>query len=277
MLVSKPAGVTSHDVVERVRQHAFARGRKVGHSGTLDPFATGLLIVLVGRATRAQRFFMALPKRYRTRIQLGVRSDSGDLTGALTASGRRTTEEGVRALLPRLTGEISQRVPLLSAVKVEGERLYRKARRGEQVETPVRTVTVTRLALVEFDPEAQVATLEVDCSSGTYVRQLVTDLGELCEAGAHCQTLERLAIGPFTLECADAERVLPLAEALSFLPERRLDDREATRASHGVAVEARGPEPPDLPVRLTAGGELIAVAERRDGLLKPITVLSPAS
>jgi tRNA pseudouridine55 synthase len=136
LLVAKPAGVTSHDVVEQIRRLPLAGNAKVGHAGTLDPFATGLLLVLVGQATRMQRFFMALPKTYRTLARFGVTSDTGDRTGTLVSSSGRTTEHAIREALPRLTGTIRQRVPLVSAVKVGGERLYLKARRGEDFETP---------------------------------------------------------------------------------------------------------------------------------------------
>jgi tRNA pseudouridine55 synthase len=277
LLVSKPVGITSHDVVERVRVSLPGRV-KVGHAGTLDPFASGLLIVLVGRATRAQRYLMALPKEYRARARFGFRSDTGDPTGEVVATGGHASEDAVRAALPQLTGEIRQRVPLTSAVKVGGERLYRKARRGEQFEAPVRTVNVSRLALTEFDEAKQTGVLEIECSSGTYVRRLAIDLGELCGAGAYCEALERVAIGRFRLEDADDDRLIPLARALDFLPARVLDEDEARRVRNGAAVpdgdRADGGAP--VIVRLMAGDELIALAERRDDVLKPVTVLSPS-
>src|SRR5262245_12552066 len=272
LLVAKPAGVTSHDVVERVRRLPIARGAKVGHAGTLDPFATGLLLVLVGHATRFQRFFMGLPKTYTTTAQLGAVSDTGDHAGTIELTGRRADAEAVREAAGRLTGEVSQRIPLTSAVKVGGERLYRKARRGESFETPVREVTVTRFELAAFDDDAQRARLEVECSSGTYVRALVADLGELTGAGAYCETLAREAIGPFGLGDADEERLVPLAEALSFLPERKLAPDEERLARTGRTVDAT-PAAEAANVRLTARGELVAVAERRDGKLKPVTVV----
>jgi len=218
MLVSKPEGLTSHDVVEQIRRSPLAGGAKVGHAGTLDPFATGLLIVLIGQATRMQRFFMALPKAYRTRARFGVTSDSGDRTGKLAETGSRTDETTVCSALPQLRGTIRQRVPLTSAVKVGGERLYRKARRGEEFETPERAVRIARLDLLRFDEGGQTAELELECSSGTYVRQLVTDLGDICGTGAHCEELERTAIGPFKLEDADPERIIPLAQAQGMVP-----------------------------------------------------------
>jgi tRNA pseudouridine55 synthase len=275
LLVSKPAGITSHDVVDQVRRSRIGRGRRVGHAGTLDPFATGLLLVLVGRATRVQRYLTALPKTYRTVARFGARSDSGDPTGTITESGERAGEAEIRTALSHLTGTIEQRVPLTSAVKVGGERLYRKARRGEQFETPVRTVDVSRLELLDFDEPGQLATLELDCSSGTYVRQVVADLGERCGAGAYCESLQRLAIGPFRLEDAADNRLIGLSEALDFLPERRMEPEQARLVSHGRPLEAAEQDSGQQgPVRLTANGRLIALAEHRDGLLKPVTVLS---
>jgi tRNA pseudouridine55 synthase len=274
LLVSKPEGLTSHDVVEQIRRSPLADGAKVGHAGTLDPFATGLLLVLIGQATRVQRFFTALPKTYRTRARFGVTSDSGDRTGVLSSTGARTDEGAVRAALPQLTGAIRQRVPLVSAVKVGGERLYRKARRGEDFETPERDVFVHRLELHYFDEAEQLADLELDCSSGTYVRQLVADLGAISGTGAHCEALERLAVGPFRLEQASGEELIPLERALAFLPERALDPDEARRARHGQAVSGTGDVGPEGPIRLTVDGELVALAEPRDGALKPVTVLS---
>ncbi len=255
LLIDKPAGVTSPDVVDQTRRR-LGGGVKVGHAGTLDPFATGLLLVLVGRATRAQRWLMSLPKTYRAVARLGWTSDTGDPDGELTHTGR------VPERLELPTGDLMQRPPAYSAVKVGGERLYRKARRGEAAEAEPRPVTVHRFD--ELWREGERAGLEVECSSGTYVRQLVADLGD-----AYCEQLERTAIGPFRLEDADPELLVPLAEALSFLPERRLDDAEARRAVHGVAI---GGGLNGGSVRLTHGGELLAIAEPRDELLKPVVV-----
>jgi tRNA pseudouridine55 synthase len=274
LLVAKEPGVTSHDVVERIRRGSLAAGTKVGHAGTLDPFATGLLVVLVGQGTRLQRFFTALPKAYRAVVRFGFVSDTGDPTGELEPTGRTTDEEAVRRALPALVGSIEQRVPLTSAVKVGGERLYRRARRRESFETPLRTVQVTRLDLVGFDAALQAGELEVECSSGTYVRRLVADLGELCGAGAYCAELVRTRVGPFALESASEERLLPLSEALSFLAERVLSADEEQVVRNGVAVPAAGVPPGETTVRLTAGGELVAVAERRGRDLKPVTVIS---
>jgi tRNA pseudouridine55 synthase len=281
MLYPKPPGATSHDIVARVRlrlrESSGGERIKAGHAGTLDPFATGLLLVLVGRATRAQRFLMALPKRYRVVARLGWRSDTGDREGALERTGRVPE----RVELP--TGELLQRPPAYSAVRVGGERAYARARRGDAVEAPPRRVTVYGWELVRREGER--IELELECSAGTYVRQLVADLGD-----AYCEELKRTAIGPFRLEDADPERIVPLADALAFLPERPLDGAEAERAGHGApvpavddslmaagaAVDPAGrPAPPAGYVRLTHGGSLVAVAEPRERELKPVVVFAP--
>ena len=228
------------------------------------------MLVLVGKGTRVQRYLVGLPKSYRVGVQLGVTSTTGDPTGELTPTGARAGEAAVREALGRLTGEIRQQVPAFSAVKVEGVRLYRRARAGEEVERPVRIVHIERLELAQFDEATQTGEIVVECSSGTYVRQLVADLGELCGTGAHCTTLERTRVGPFTLAGSDAERLMPLSEALGFLPERRLSGDEAAAVRNGRAVEdgATGP------VRLTFEGALLAVALERDGMLRPETVVA---
>jgi tRNA pseudouridine55 synthase len=189
LLCDKPAGITSHDMVSRVRRE---RGGKVGHAGTLDPFATGLLLVLIGGATRLQRFLTDLPKTYVARAKLGWRSSTGDPDGVLTET-RRVPESPA---LP--TGTVRQRVPMTSAVRVGGERLYRKAHRGEQVTTPLRDVEVYRAELLGAD--ATEADFEVECSAGTYVRTLIETLED-----AYCAELRRTAIGPFRVEDAGLE------------------------------------------------------------------------
>lgn len=252
ILCDKPAGKTSHDVVAAVRREVG--GAKTGHAGTLDPFATGLLVVLVGRATRAQRFFMALPKAYRAVARFGAVSSTGDPEGDIAETGTLPPDD---LALP--TGELSQRPPAFSAVKVAGERAYRRARRGEEVELPARAVTVYRFD--ELWRDGDHGEFEIECSSGTYVRSLIADLGD-----AYCEQLRRTAIGPFRVEDADGKTLVPLNEALAFLPERRLDGEPARHASHGRAVEGAA----DGPVRLTDERGLIAIAEPRDGELKPI-------
>jgi tRNA pseudouridine55 synthase len=201
LLVDKPAGITSHDVVAAVRRE---RGVKTGHAGTLDPFATGLLIVLLGRpATRCQARFMELPKTYRAVARFGAVSTTGDPEGDITETGEQPAEP-----LPLPIGEIRQRPPAYSAVKVGGVRAYTRARRGEDVEVPERLVTVHRFE--QLWRRGDRAEFEIECSSGTYVRSLIADLGD-----AYCESLRRTAIGPFGVD--RAETLLPLPEALALL------------------------------------------------------------
>jgi tRNA pseudouridine55 synthase len=250
LLCDKPAGVTSHDVVAGVRRR-YGKGVKVGHAGTLDPFATGLLLVLVGRATRVQRFLMALPKRYETVARLGYTSTTGDPEGEI-APGRMPAE------LQMPTGRIRQRPPAYSAIKVGGRRAYALARAGEDVEVPEREVHVAAFDQLWRDGDR--AAFAIECSSGTYVRSLISDLGD-----AYCQELRRTHIGPFAV--ADAERFIALDDALAFLPAVELAGEDARRAGHGVAVAGAA----DGVVRLRDADGLIALAEpREDGTLKPI-------
>jgi tRNA pseudouridine55 synthase len=259
LLRAKPAGVTSHDVVAEVRR-SLPRRTKAGHAGTLDPFATGLLLVLVGRATRAQRFFMDLPKTYRAVARLGWTSTTGDRDGELVETGR------IPDSLEIPVGEQLQTPPAYSAVKVGGRRAYELARAGETPELKPRPVTVHRADLLWTEDDR--AAFEIECSSGTYVRSLVTDLGD-----AYCEELERTAIGPFRLDDADPERIVPLSEALAFLPERPLSAEEAASVRHGRRILAQGGRARHA--RLTRKGDVLAIAELRDGELQPVVVFAP--
>jgi tRNA pseudouridine55 synthase len=214
LLIDKPAGVTSHDVVAAVRRSIVgrgggARGVKVGHAGTLDPFATGLLIVLVGRATKAQSRLMQLPKRYETEARLGAVSSTGDTEGEITETGRLPADRSQIGQPPLPTGEIRQRPTLHSAVKIDGERAYRRARRGERFEMPERIVSVYRFE--QCWREGERAGYEIECGAGTYVRSLIADLSD-----AYCLQLRRTAIGPF--EVADAVAPPPRGERWSDPP-----------------------------------------------------------
>jgi tRNA pseudouridine55 synthase len=200
LLFDKPAGITSHDAVAQVRRE---RGVKAGHAGTLDPFATGLLLILLGRATRLQRFLVGLPKTYLATARFGWRSSTGDPDGELTETGR------IPGSLELPTGTVRQQVPMTSAVRVGGERLYKKAHRGEVVETPVRAVQVHRAELLSGDRER--AHYEIECSAGTYIRTLVETLDD-----AYCEELRRTAIGPFRVENAGEE--VPAAEVAQLVP-----------------------------------------------------------
>ncbi len=205
LLCDKPAGITSHDVVAQTRGR-LGRGIKVGHSGTLDPFATGLLVVLVGRATRVQRFVMALPKRYEVTARFGETSTTGDPEGEITQTGR--VPEG-DLTLP--VGVVRQRPPAYSAVKINGKRAYKLARAGESFEMPEREVTVHLFQETRRDGAER--DFVIECSSGTYVRSLIADLGD-----AYCTALRRTRIGDFDVADADSERLLPLQEALVRIP-----------------------------------------------------------
>ncbi len=261
LLYDKPAGVTSHDVVARVRRELAARV-KVGHAGTLDPFATGLLLILIGRATRVQRFLMTLPKRYVATARFGAISSTGDPEGDIAETG--VVPEG-DLVLP--TGRLRQVPPAYSAVKIDGRRAYALARAGHEFELPERQVEVYRFD--ELWRRGDRRRFEIECSSGTYIRSLIAGLGD-----AYCEELRRTAIGRFSVEDADPDRLVPLNEALEFLPERRLDPRTSLLASHGGSVAAPDGEPAQL-VRLTDGEGLIAIAEPQagTGLLKPTVVL----
>jgi tRNA pseudouridine55 synthase len=203
LLCDKPAGITSHDMVAAIRRE---RGCKAGHAGTLDPFATGLLLVLLGPATRLQRFLVGLPKTYLAKARLGWRSSTGDPDGELTETGR------VPSSLALPTGRVRQRLPMTSAVRVGGERLYRKAHRGETVVTPEREIEVYRADLLASDADG--ASYEIECSTGTYVRTLVETLED-----AYCCELRRTAVGPFRIEDAgaelDTERVAELVPGIA--------------------------------------------------------------
>jgi tRNA pseudouridine55 synthase len=235
LLIDKPAGVTSHDVVAAVRR--ALDGAKTGHAGTLDPFATGLLVVLVGQATKAQRHVMELRKRYETVARLGAVSSTGDTEGEITDTGRLPPDPP-----PLPTGEIRQRPPVYSAVKIGGERAYKRARRGEHFQMPERIVSVYRFEQLWRERDAQPdpfdacttppggsermlerAGYEIECSAGTYVRSLIADLHD-----AYCLELRRTAIGPFDIRDAVAPPrrgepwldppLIPLDHALARLP-----------------------------------------------------------
>jgi len=254
VLVDKPAGKTSHDLTLATRR---ALGiRKAGHAGTLDPFATGLLLVLVGRARRVQRFLMALPKTYEVVARLGAVSTTGDPEGEITETGRIPDLDA-----PLPTGTIMQRPPIWSAVRVQGRKAYERARAGEQFEIAPREVTVYRFELLGRDGDR--ASFLIECSAGTYVRSLIAELGD-----AYCVELRRTTIGPFRVEDADPTSVLALEQALAFLPRVDLDEDTAWRAAHGqtIAVAAEGEH-----VLLADADGPVAIAQPLpDGTLKPV-------
>jgi tRNA pseudouridine55 synthase len=243
ILFDKPRGLTSHDAVATIRRR-LGRNVKVGHAGTLDPFATGLLLILVGRATRVQRYLMELPKTYFAVARFGAVSSTGDPEGEITHTNNVPAGD---LTLP--TGAVRQRPPAYSAIKIGGRRAYKLARAGVAIEVPEREVEIYRFT--ECWRRDDRRAFEIECSSGTYVRSLIADLGD-----AYCEELRRTRIGPFAIEQADPERIVPLEVALAFLPEVRLDPEDARLLSHGRPVPGRA----NGPVRATDADGLVAVA-----------------
>ena len=275
VLVDKPRGMTSHDVVDVVRRSLGTR--KVGHAGTLDPSATGLLILGVGRATRLLRFLGALPKTYEGTMRLGIETTTLDADGEVvrTAPVTATTDE-LAAAMRALTGESSQRPPAYSAVKVGGRKLYEAARAGEELEAVPRGIRVDAFDLRGYEPPD--ARFAVTCSGGTYVRVLAADVGAALGSGAHLIQLRRTAIGPFLVADAiapkDATSPLPLETAVRHLPRLELDPEEAVAASHGRPLAPAGLAGPYAVVG--PDGRLIGVYEDEATLSRPQVILAPA-
>lgn len=289
LLVDKPVGPSSHDMVYLVRR--LLGIKKVGHGGTLDPFASGVLIMLVGKATRLFDLLAPLQKEYRVRLKFGYTSTTGDIDGEITprVDARPVTAPELRAVLPEFTGAISQRPHRYSAVKVGGEPLYRKARRGESVQAAPREVVVHRLELTAFDAANQEAQLLVACSKGTYIRSLGEDIGESLGAGAYATALRRTGVGAFEetdaatpqkLEAIPATRLLTSDNpafisclgALYFLPVRQVDDIEARAVLTGRPL----PGQTAAPLRIEYQGRLLAVYGAADSAdtMRPLLVLS---
>ncbi|HEX9765961.1 MAG TPA: tRNA pseudouridine(55) synthase TruB [Nitriliruptorales bacterium] len=272
LVVDKPAGMTSHDVVAAVRH--MAGQRKVGHTGTLDPDATGVLVVCLGRATRLARFLQAGSKTYTATIVFGQATSTQDASGEVIAEADASgvTREQVAAALAGLTGDIEQVPPMVSAVKVDGERLHEKARRGEEVERAARPVTVHEFVLDDFQPGRRAeAGVTVICSGGTYVRTLAHDVGTQLGVGAHLSALRRTANSGFVVEEAEtldalerraqdatfAQRVLPMVQAVRALPAVEVDAQTARAVVLGQPGPARGIEGP---YALVHDRRLLAVA-----------------
>lgn len=252
VIVDKPAGWTSHDVVGRMRR--LAHTRRVGHAGTLDPMATGVLVLGVDKATRLLHHLVLTDKAYTATIRLGQATVTDDAEGdtVSTASAARIDEVALRAALAPLTGDVLQVPSAVSAIKVDGQRAYRRVRHGEVVELAARAVTVARFEALGFlrsSPDLLDVDVEVECSSGTYVRALARDLGAALGVGGHLTALRRTRVGPFTLAQAltldalgelDDPVTLPLAEAVrAAMPLRQVDDAEARALSYGKSLDAK--------------------------------------
>lgn len=272
--LDKPRGMTSHDVVVRVR--AVARQREVGHAGTLDPMATGVLLLCLGRATRLSEYLMNAPKRYLARVRLGIATDTDDAEGNILAERPVEADRAaVEVALEPFRGPIFQIPPMYSALKRGGQPLHRLARRGQTVERKPRPVEIYHLGLIAWEPPE--LTLEVLCSPGTYIRALARDLGEALGCGAHLAGLTRLASGDFLLE--DAARweevtpeklpdlLLPPDAALRPYPALYLNDAEARAVRHGrdIPAGADGEGSPKAALARAYGpdGRLLAVLEYR--------------
>jgi tRNA pseudouridine55 synthase len=284
LVCDKPAGMTSHDVVARVRR--LAGQRRVGHGGTLDPPATGVLVLALGRATRLLPFLPMEPKRYLARITFGAETDTLDASGTVTATAETAgvDEPALRGALGGFLGPQQQLPPMVSAVKVGGERLYAKARRGESVERATRPIVVHELELVDFaageQPEATVA---VTCSGGTYVRSLAADLGRRLGTLAHLAALRRTAAGQFTetdahtlpaLEALAGELarvVLAPAQALRSISVRPLSATEAAALATGATLPPSGRAEPVA--ALAPDGRLVAVIQDDAGRARSKVVL----
>jgi tRNA pseudouridine55 synthase len=278
VLVDKPVGPTSFDIVRIARRGLKAR---VGHAGTLDPFASGLLLVMIGQATRISNLLMGLPKEYDLTVQFGATSTTADPTGHITPTGRRTTAAQVVAALDGFRGRIRQRVPLTSAVKVDGEPLYKRAHRGEEAETPEREVMVYDLCMLGFDEERQTARLLALTGSGTYARTLAEDIGRAVGAGGYAAALRRTLIGSFGVEKAlrpeelspsryedGGPAVLSVDEALFFLARHELSGSEARLAVNGneLRVSRQGR------FRVHGPEGLLAVYEGSGDAARPLVV-----
>lgn len=287
LVVDKPAGMTSHDVVSRCRKR-FGQ-RQVGHGGTLDPDATGVLVVGLGRATRLLRYVSGLPKLYRGEVVLGVATStldaSGEVVGRFDMAG--VTAEAVRTAAAAMVGEIDQIPPMVSALKVGGRRLHELARAGMEVEREPRRVSVARFEVEPVAADPGVYAVVVECSSGTYVRSLAADLGAALGGGAHLRNLRREAVGQFTLDgavaldCAGPEHVLPMLEAVGTLERVTVEGELLTAVGHGAVLDraALGVSGEGPWAVVDAGGDLLAVYEGRgpDRAKPTVVVAAPTA
>ena len=294
LVVAKQPGPTSHDIVALIRR--LTGVRRVGHGGTLDPFAAGVLPVFVGHATRLVEYHLKDDKHYRALVSFGARSTTDDLDGELTPSDAPApTRATVEAALASFRGEIEQIPPDYSAVRVAGRKAYELARHGEKPELKARRVTIHRLDMTAWDdqdPARPVATVEVRCSAGTYIRALARDLGEQLGSGAYLAALSRTASGPFTLDQAHeldevraaladglgADLMLPMDTGLEKLPLVTVNQTELASLARGQQLRRGHDEQPDGVIRVVDDtGRLVAIAHAEGGLIKPEKVFVPVA
>ncbi|MBM2617673.1 tRNA pseudouridine(55) synthase TruB [Actinoplanes sp. LDG1-06] len=287
IVVDKPAGMTSHDVVARIRR--LAKTRRVGHGGTLDPMATGVLIIGVNRATRLLTYVIGSSKSYAATIRLGQSTITDDAEGEITATSGvdEVTDVAIHDGLARQRGEIDQVPSAVSAIKINGERAYKRVREGEEVSIPARRVTISRLDVLDIRHTADAVDVDIDvtCSSGTYIRAIARDLGTLLGVGGHLTALRRTAVGGMTLaEARTLEQLeavapdvvtLPMAEAArQAFPQREATADEARVLSHGGPLAPVGIEGPYAV--FAPSGEVLAIVSEREGRARAEIVLAPA-
>jgi tRNA pseudouridine55 synthase len=284
VIVDKPGGLTSHDVVARIRR--LAGTRRVGHAGTLDPMATGVLVVGVEKATRLLGYLTLTQKQYDATIRLGQSSSTDDAEGELTKTAPATglTPETINKAVAELTGEIQQVPPAVSAIKVDGQRAYKLTRAGAAPELKPRPVTVYEFTVTDVRPAGDGDLTDVDatvrCSSGTYVRALARDLGDKLGTGGHLTALRRTRVGGYGLDAAqtldqlaDRFEVMPLAEAAAAaFPRRELSADEARRLAHGGRLAATGI--PGPMAAFAPDGSLVALLAEQDGQARPLAVFA---
>lgn len=273
LVVDKPAGMTSHDVVDRVRKSLGTR--KVGHAGTLDPDATGVLVLGVGKGTKLLQFVTGADKTYHGELVLGVETSTLDAAGEVTATYEMSVSaDQVAEAASRFLGDIEQIPPMVSAVKVDGKRLHELAREGIEIEREPRPVTIRSIA-TEATDDPLVYRLDVSCSSGTYIRTLAADIGTTLGGGAHLRALRRTAVGGFTIEQScplDDLDLQPVGHLLRDMPTLQVDAEVASQVANGRSLGA-SPGSGQLAIA-DSEGEIIAVYEARDGELRAVKVLN---
>ncbi|TDB99018.1 tRNA pseudouridine(55) synthase TruB [Actinomadura sp. 7K534] len=283
VIVDKPAGWTSHDVVGRMRR--LAKTRRVGHAGTLDPMATGVLVLGIGKATRLLGHLALTEKGYDATIRLGESTNTDDAEGEITAtaSAARVADEALHAGIAELTGPIRQVPPQVSAIKVNGERAYKMARKGEEVALTDRPVTVHDFTVTAIRRDGDVIDVDasIACSSGTYIRALARDLGASLGCGGHLTALRRTRVGPYDLGMArtldrlgEKLEILPMAGAVAAVfPRRDVSADDARKVAHGGRLPAAGLGPGPVGV-FAPDGSLLALVEEKGGVARPLAVFA---